>query len=264
MIEPFYFDPKVYGELAAARRDEFLTAKPFRHVVMDNFLPERVVDAVIEEFPNPGDVPWKEFKQKQSVKLASEGDEFFGPATRQLMSAFNSQTFLQFLETLTGISDLMPDPYFEGGGLHQIERGGFLKVHADFNKYERFNLDRRLNAIVYLNKDWQEAWGGALELWDWEMTGAQARVLPLYNRCVIFATTDTSFHGHPDPLQCPPDRRRRSLALYYYTNGRPIEEESTAHSTLYQARPGERVKEHLVEKVARRIRRDWLSKLSRN
>ncbi|KOG34322.1 proline hydroxylase [Streptomyces resistomycificus] len=225
--------------LADSRREEFRTAEPFPHVVVDDFLPEWVADQVVGEFPKPGDVPWQRFDRATSKKLASEGDEFIGEFTRHLMAQFNSAAFLGFLEQLTGVEGLVPDPYFEGGGLHQIERGGFLKVHADFNWHNKLRLDRRLNAILYLNRDWEESYGGALELWDREMTRSVTRLLPEFNRFVVFATTDDAFHGHPEPLACPPDRTRRSLALYYYTNGRPAEEFSSAHSTLYQRRPGE-------------------------
>ena len=176
-----------------------------------------MLDKVIEEFPNPGDVPWKEFKQASAKKLASEGDELFGDFTRHLTSEFNSATFLQFLQTLTGVDALISDPYFFGGGLHQIEPGGFLKVHVDFSRHETLRIDRRLNAIVYLNRDWEPAWGGALEFWDADMTHMVEHVLPVFNRCVIFATPDAN-HGHPDPLACPPGRTRRSLAFFYYRN----------------------------------------------
>lgn len=148
---------------------------------------------------------------------------------------------LDFLERLTGISGLIPDPYFTGGGVHQIERGGHLGVHADFNVYERLRLDRRLNLLLYLNRDWQEEWGGHLELWNSGMTTCERRVLPIFNRCVIFSTTDSSYHGHPDPLRCPPHRTRRSLATYYYSNGRPVEEQSDGHSTLFRERPHESI-----------------------
>ncbi|MCX4705085.1 2OG-Fe(II) oxygenase [Streptomyces sp. NBC_01352] len=240
MFDSYYFSDEHLSDLADLHRDRFRTAEPFPHIVLDDFLPEWVLDTVLSEFPKPGEVPWKTFERATSKKLASEGDAFFGEFTRHLLTQFNSATFLGFLERLTGIDGLVPDPYFEGGGLHQIERGGFLKVHADFNWHEKLRLDRRLNVIVYLNKDWEESYGGALELWDRKMTHAVADVLPVFNRFVVFATTDFSYHGHPDPLACPPDRTRRSLALYYYTNGRPAEERSSQHSTVYQARPGER------------------------
>ena len=151
-----------------------------------------MLDKVIQEFPNPGDVPWKEFKQASARKLASEGDELFGDFTRHLTSEFNSATFLQFLQRLTGLDALISDPYFFGGGLHQIEPGGFLKVHVDFSRHETLRVDRRLNVIVYLNRDWERAWGGALEFWDADMTHVVEHVLPVFNRCVIF--------GRPTPI----------------------------------------------------------------
>ena len=93
-----------------------------------------------------------------------------------MLDQFNSETMVDFLEQLTGISGLIPDPHFWGGGLHQIERGGHLKVHSDFNWHEELLLDRRLNMIVYLNEDWDPEWGGGLELWDRDMTACQERV----------------------------------------------------------------------------------------
>jgi Rps23 Pro-64 3,4-dihydroxylase Tpa1-like proline 4-hydroxylase len=239
MFEPYYFTSESLSALAEAQHDRFGAARPFPHIVVDGFLPERVVDRVVEEFPEPDDVPWKRFDRSTSKKLASEGDALFGEFTRHLLAQFNSAVFLRFLEDLTGIKGLIGDPYFEGGGLHQIERGGFLKVHADFNWHDKLRLDRRLNGILYLNRDWEESYGGALELWNRDMTHAVERLLPVFNRFVVFATTDFAYHGHPEPLTCPPGRTRRSLALYYYTNGRPADEVSSAHSTLYQVRPGE-------------------------
>ena len=162
-----------------------------------------------------------------------------GPTTRHLLSEFNSAPFVNFLEEVTQIKGLVPDPHYFGGGIHQIEAGGYLKIHADFNVHQRLRLDRRLNALLYLNRDWRDEWGGQLELWNKDMTLAVRKISPQFNRLVVFATTDSSFHGHPDPLLCPPGVTRRSLALYYYTNGRPAEERSSAHSTLHQVRPGE-------------------------
>jgi hypothetical protein len=243
MIEPFHLSAESLMPLAEANSQRFRTAEPFPHIVFDDFLPEWVVDRVLEEFPDPGDVPWKEFKQTTSKKLASEGDAFFGDFTRHLLAELNSATFLQFLERLTGIDALVPDPYFFGGGLHQIERGGFLKVHEDFSRHETLRLDRRLNAIIYLNKDWDPDWGGALEFWDKGMTQAVQSTLPIFNRCVIFSTTPPSNHGHPEPLACPAERTRRSLALFYYRNDRGEGEHvSVDHDSRYRERPGENLR----------------------
>ena len=144
---------------------------------------------------------------------------------------------------MTRIENLIADPHFEGGGLHQIVSGGKLAVHADFNKHTYFKLDRRLNMLIYLNKNWRDEYGGHFELWDRNMTKMVSKVAPLFNRVVIFTTSKDSYHGHPDPLTCPPDMTRKSLALYYYTNGIADvgdEQSSGSHSTLFQARPGER------------------------
>jgi Rps23 Pro-64 3,4-dihydroxylase Tpa1-like proline 4-hydroxylase len=141
---------------------------------------------------------------------------------------------LQFLEKLTGIEGLIPDPYFGGAGPHQIEPGGFLKIHADFNWHPLLKLDRRLNLIVYLNRDWREEYGGHIELWDRGMTRAEQKVLPVWNRTIVFNTTDFSYHGHPTPLACPAGMTRKSVSFYYYSNGRPAEERSAPHDTLFR------------------------------
>jgi hypothetical protein len=159
---------------------------------------------------------------------------------------------------------LISDPCFEGGGLHQIPRGGKLGIHADFNKHRRFGLDRRLNVILYLNKDWRDEYGGHLELWNRDVTRCEAKILPLYNRLAVFGTTDFTFHGHPDPLQCPEGMTRKSLALYYFTNGRPAEEVTGEHSTLFKARKEDDFQLSVMQRM-RRFARDILPPIiSRN
>jgi Rps23 Pro-64 3,4-dihydroxylase Tpa1-like proline 4-hydroxylase len=180
-----------------------------------------------------------------------------GEHIRHLLAQFNSAAFLDFLKELTGIAALIPDPYFEGGGMHQIVRGGHLNVHVDFNRHPLTGLDRRLNVLLYLNRDWQVQWGGAFELWSGDGEQMVKRVPPLFNRLVVFSTTEISYHGHPHPLACPEDRTRRSLALYYYSNGRPEEGGSKAatHNTLWagEERNGDESRsraKHLVKRWA--------------
>lgn len=245
--------------VAEERAEEYHTAHPFPHIILDNFMPERVVTEIIEKFPRPNQLKWKEYDEVEEKKLAFSQVEQLPEAIIDVMYFLNSAPVLRFLESLTGIQKLIPDPYYEGGGLHQIETGGYLNIHADFNKYERLNLDRRLNLLLYLNQDWEETYGGHLELWDRNMTTCVKKILPIFNRCVIFSTTDYSYHGHPNPLTCPPDRTRRSLATYYYTNGRPEEEYSTPHTTLFQRRPGEVLEERMT--TNRIIRRKMVSLL---
>jgi Rps23 Pro-64 3,4-dihydroxylase Tpa1-like proline 4-hydroxylase len=224
--------------LAQVRSASYRAAEPFPHVVLDDFLSQETALALLAEFPRPDAIEWRaSYADERQLKLACDDEALMGPVTRQILGYLNSGAFLVFLETLTGIDGLIPDPHFRGGGLHQIRPGGFLKVHADFNWYDRLRLDRRLNLLLYLNEDWEDAYGGHLELWDAGMTTCQRRILPVFNRCVIFSTTDASYHGHPDPLRCPPGRTRKSLALYYYSNGRPEAERAAPHSTAFRNRP---------------------------
>lgn len=237
-IPAFSFDRDGLLAVADLHREEYRTADPFPHAVIDGVLPDEVLDLVLAEFPSPEEIPWRLFTDEgHTHKLATERPELMGPFTRHLLNEFNSGVMIEFLERLTGIDGLVPDPHLAGGGLHQIEPGGFLDVHADFNVYERIRLDRRLNLLLYLNRDWSEEDGGHLELWSRDMSRCARRVLPVFNRMVVFSTSDISFHGHPEPLSCPPGRTRKSLAVYYYSNGRPADEASPAHSTLYQ-QPG--------------------------
>jgi Rps23 Pro-64 3,4-dihydroxylase Tpa1-like proline 4-hydroxylase len=232
----FYFDAGALLRLAAERSADYRTAQPFPHAVIDDFLPEQVAAELLREFPSPAQIEWDRYQDAgHSDKLATSVPERMGPFTRHLLAELNSGAIIEFLETLSGIEGLIPDPHLVGGGLHQIEPGGFLDVHADFNVHQWLRLDRRLNLIVYLNPDWKEEYGGHLELWNAGMSSCVQRVLPVFNRCVIFSTSDVSFHGHPTPLSCPPGMSRKSLAMYYYSNGRPEAERSDSHSTLYQA-----------------------------
>lgn len=236
MTLDFFLPREKMTDIAGSARESYQAARPFPHIVFDDFFDPRLLDAVLAEFPAPGQIKWQQFDNAREIKLASSADANFGPMTRLLLYHLNSITFLDFLSAVSGIENLIADPCFDGGGLHQIRRGGKLAIHADFNKHRRYGLDRRLNVLLYLNKDWREEYGGHLELWDQSMSKCQARILPVFNRMAIFTTTDFTYHGHPDPLQCPEGWTRKSLALYYFTNGRPAEESCGDHSTLFRER----------------------------
>lgn len=261
-----YLDPAYFSNLALSHHFEYITAKPFPHIVIDNFLPEVILEEIIQEFPKPESIDWQAFKVAEERKLASKSELQMGEKTRFLLYQLNSGIFLDFLEKLTGIDGLIPDPYFVGGGLHQIQREGYLKVHVDFNRHQKLRLDRRLNLLLYLNQDWQEEYGGHLQLWDHTMTQCEQSILPIFNRCVIFSTTDFSYHGHPEPLNTPEGLTRKSLALYYYSNGRPAEEvvNDGEHSTLFQARPGEKFQEEdsLVSSIKTFVKKRVFSRKS--
>jgi hypothetical protein len=222
----------------------YASAAPFPHIVIDDFFDADALRTLLDEFPElgmeSGDI---NYVNPNESKFASKGEGRLGSGARELVHLLNSQPFLEYLQNLTGIKEtLIPDPYLEGGGYHQIKPGGFLKVHVDFHKHRLMNLDRRINVLVYLNENWKEEYGGHFELWERDMSKCAVRIAPLFNRMAIFSTTDFSWHGHPDMLTCPPDRSRRSLALYYYTNGRPADEISVENrariTTTFTARQG--------------------------
>lgn len=232
------FDESRLMALASRHRDEYLRAEPFPNIVIDDFLPITVAEKILAEFPGP-DVMDMSTYQHYERKIAMRPDNGGLPEyLRQVLYALNSHEMINFLEELTGIVGLIPDPHFHGAGLQQTMTGGKLGVHIDFNKHKRLNLDRRLNVLIYFNKGWQEKWAGAIELWDSDMSRCVKKALPVFNRCVIFSTSDISLHGLPDPIRCPKDITRKQLNLYYYSNGRDDRAaELDYHWTRHRRRP---------------------------
>jgi len=230
-----------------AMAEQFRDADPYPHIVIDNFLPAQFVSRLNANFP---DVSRKKKAGSAHIPVILEdgseaqlGKEWLSRERlvpllyRRMYWELNNNPFVGWLEKLTGITGLLADPHLQGGGVHNTRPGGYLKVHADFNMHPRYSLDRRLNLLIYLNEDWRPEFGGDLELWSADMQSCVQKISPIAGRCVIFRTTSTSFHGHPHPLTCPADRSRRSVALYYYSNGRPDEENAAEHGTLWQATP---------------------------
>jgi hypothetical protein len=216
-----------------ALHEQYVSAQPYPHIVMDGLFPDEVLEGVLADFPRPDEMRAR-FDNATEKKLGYTYETPVRDKVREFLWTMSSAPVLQFLEAMTGIAGLIPDPYFGGAGPHQIVRGGFLKVHVDFNWHPLLRLDRRLNLLVYLNKDWHEEYGGHLELWNRDVTRCEQRILPVFNRTVVFSTTDFSFHGHPTPLTCPEGRTRKSMSFYYYTNGRPEEERSAPHDTIFR------------------------------
>ena len=239
---------------------EYQAGDPFPHIVLDGFFPEPVIEQALRSFPAEKlrsdivfDIDYAGHHKRQILPYDCSKE------AQELFHFLNSAPVLRFLEGLTGIEGLIPDPYFSGGGFHEISRGGLLGVHADFRVNEKLHLERRLNLLVYLNPGWQEEWGGQLELWDRKMESCRSRVYPLLNRCVVFSTDADSFHGHPDPLNTPDGVKRRSMALYYYTSSHHIHKEVPGHGTMYYARPHD---SEAARVQSRRLRneeyiRDW-------
>lgn len=226
--------------LAEISAKEYQSASPFPNIVFEEFFNHDYLNEILAEFPDLSSIDSVNYENKREVKLEGKGEKYFGNETKRLMHFLNSQPFLNFLQVLTGIDEpLIGDPYFIGGGQHETKKGGFLKIHADFNKHKTLGLDRRINVLIYLNKDWKDEYGGHFELWDRNMENCEKKVLPTFNTMAIFSTTDYSYHGLPDPLTCPDNTSRKSLALYYYSNGRPAHEVipgNQVHGTIFKAR----------------------------
>lgn len=220
---------------------KYKLAEPFPNISIEDFFDENFLNQVLDEFPDLSEKKSIKYDNPKEIKLAGKGETFFGPKTKEFMRFLNSEEFLEFLQIITGINEpLISDPYFAGGGQHEIKKGGLLKIHADFNKHPFLGLDRRINVLIYLNKNWKEEYGGGFELWDKNMEGCVQKILPKFNTLAMFSTTSQSYHGLPDPLTCPDGMSRKSLALYYYSNGRPKDETTSSkkHSTLFQDRKG--------------------------
>ena len=211
----------------------YLANKPWPHVVVDDFFDPECLERVRREacVIDPSKRYAKFLDRKTDHNKFAFLPDVVGPETARLVNYLNSGAFLTFLEKLTGISGLLADPSYFGGGLHKILAGGFLEIHADFNHLKRYDLERRLNLLLYLNKDWQPSYQGELEMWDRKSMTRVAAVAPVFNRCVIFSTTAESLHGHPVALATPQGMERMSIALYYYTNS--WEHIASEHSTLY-------------------------------
>ena len=209
-------------EMLTILSEKYQVNKPFPHLVLDNFFPIKFLDKVLENFPKKENAFVNHKSSTQYLKKGYRPHELLNNPCAHYLSVLNSAKMLQFLENLTDISGLIPDPYYTGGGLHETLNGGFLDIHVDFSLNKKLNLARRLNMIIFLNKDWKPEYGGNLELWDSEMKEKVVEIEPLYNRCVIFNTDEFSYHGQPQTVVCPPNISRRSIALYYYTSKESI------------------------------------------
>ena len=224
---------------------QYQSAHPYPHIVLEDFLNPDVLEDCVREFDQLNNSDgWINYVHFNEKKRGLNKLELLPETIRNTIHQLNTPEFLAWLSELTGIKNLQKDDMLEGGGIHQSTRGGFLNIHADFTVHPHHRTwQRRINLLVYLNKDWQDAWGGKLELWDRDMQGHEQQILPVFNRCVIFNTDPDSYHGHPDPMTCPDGQYRRSIALYYYT----IEENPVKRSTHYVARPEEKDKVMMVK-----------------
>ena len=240
--------------------DKILTGEfckePYKHLVVDNFLPDDLAKKCLENFPSLDDAIWEhendediEVKSRTTWKSEFDIPDNIVDSVRILNSSLILNTFSKVFE----IQKLVPDSYFSGGGLNITQKGGLLDVHVDGNYHDATGLNRQMNALIYLNPGWEESWGGEFGIYNSNGTKLIKKVEPLFNRLVVFDSHDYSYHGLPDPVNFPSEVNRKSIILYYYTRDpRPKSQTLTKdpHSALW-------VKKGLKDKRGRLSREEY-------
>jgi len=237
-------------------KNELLAREPFPYFCIDNFLNEDFANEVHNSFPAYQEAQklGKEFSAvNENRKIQITDSSKFPPAIKKLSDLLASDEYVQMWSELTGVPDLMADAKLTGGGIHETNSGGHLDVHVDFNYNEKNQSFRRLNILIYFNKDWKEEYGGYLDVWDKDVKKCYGSFAPKFNRACGFLTSEISFHG-VTPITCPPDVIRKSFATYYYTKELPAWWEGEKHSTVFRARPDEWTKGHVLMPVESVIR----------
>jgi hypothetical protein len=225
-------------------------AKPFRHIILDNLFNDRLLDRVCGEIPRIDDETWVHESAEHIKQINHRSPVTLGESATELVTLLHSAAFLYLLSEITGIWELLPDPYLQGASYHIVPRGGFFKIHADRNTAYSTGLLRRLALMLYLNKDWKPEYGGQFELWNETGTERVKSVEPIFNRCLIFEVTDTSYHGLPAPVACPPGQTRNSFAVYYHTVTKVEDGKIKDHTSVYAPAPY-RQRGFSVRKLAR-------------
>lgn len=231
-----------------ALRRQFQEAKPFPHIAIDDFLDPAFAREVAASYPTYSEARTRGFEfsalnEKKKIQITDVSK--FPDPVKKLNELLASPELIADLEYITGIDNLLADASLEGGGMHLTGPRGRLDVHVDFNYVESKDWHRRLNILVYLNEGWKDEWGGGVEIWDKDVKVCAGSFKPVLNRCVLFATSEISFHG-VEPVTCPPDRHRISFAAYYYTKEAPAHWDGTKHTTVFKARPYERLRGHVL------------------
>jgi len=229
LVSPRLFESAYRAELKATLQ----TAVPFRHLVVDGWFDPVLLELVREEFDSFGHERWRVIEDEHQLFHRSTTHESLGPASQIYFALINSGWFVSLLGELVDIDDLIGDPRLVGGGLHESRAGGKFAVHRDFDKHQLYGLENKMVFITYLNRDWNPEWGAALELWGTEPRECVRKIVPELGRSVLLINGPDSFHGHPEPMQCPPGQTRRSVASYYYRNPRAVQERLTRQTSVF-------------------------------
>lgn len=241
-------------------REQWLDAEPYPFVKIDEFLEPTLANQLAAAFPNfeialESGRTFKTVNERKKIQITDS--QLFPEPIAQLNKALSSPDFLADLSYISGIPNLIADEQLVGGGMHITGPGGRLDVHVDFNYMKERGLHRRLNLLLYLNPIWKAQWGGEIQLWDEQVQHCAKAFSPALNRCIIFETSEISFHGVTPVVQAAP-YPRHSFATYYYTREPPPNWSGNIHSTIFRARPEERLRKYLsmpAENIKQRIAR---------
>tara|TARA_B110000285_G_scaffold59749_1_gene68561 strand:+ start:471 stop:1193 length:723 start_codon:yes stop_codon:yes gene_type:complete len=222
---------------AESTKSNYNAGTPFPHTVIDNFLDPSVIDMAAMEAEllvnNKDEHGWRfnpaDEHKDQILKKGISDISKMPPIIQLICIYMNNPQFIEIIRNLTGIDDLIGDPTFTGGGLHVTESGGKLGIHHDFTDHfiNGSHYYRQVNVLIYLNRRWDQTWGGNLELWKPNLSESVKTIPIEFNKGIIFNIDDAP-HGHPDPLDCPKGETRRSLAFYYYSKKKTVNNFSRA------------------------------------
>ena len=241
---PSILDLNKWQQSFRGNSSKYRAADPYPFIQFDHFLESKAAKMAMESFPSIGGEGWINYIHVNENKHGLNKMDRIPSYLQEVIKTLNSAEFVAALSNLTGIEGLQADPSLEGGGLHQSKRGGFLNIHADFTVHpHKRNWRRRVNLLVYLNEGWEPEYKGDLELWSRDMKACVQKISPVFNRCVIFNTDEDSYHGLPEPINCPAEMTRKSIALYYFTEEIKVPKK---RATNYRARPGDGAKSILI------------------
>lgn len=231
-------------------------AFPFDYCVVDNFFDQQMAENLSDDFPEFNDQIWHQYDNPIEIKKVSNLWNIFPPTTYSVFSDLNSPEFVKFLSKISNIDTLYADNGLNGGGWHMLNNGGKLNPHLDYSMHPKLPLQRKINLIVYLNKNWKEEWGGELGLWSSTDNGTKPQkieeiVPPLFNRAIFFDTTMDSWHGLYNIVNSPENEFRKSMAIYYLTDPpKNVDERAKALFAPTDDQKGDKSIEELIKKRA--------------
>ncbi len=213
-------------------KNQFNSTKPTSLLVLDNFLPTEIAKDLSKEIDSVDNLDCRKFNRNGSY-MEEYNNLSKMPKAENVVAQLHSQSFMKWLTSITGISNLIPDPYLIGAGYSKSFRGDSLKNHVDFNWNDSLKLYRILTLILYINEDWQEDWGGHLEFTDFQNNQLLNKIFVKWNRAAIWKHHENCFHGYPEPITCPENQARKTLRLFYYISNQEPSIDTPAHRSLY-------------------------------